>query len=118
MRDPGAEMETREVEGFFAYRVAVGTVLTAQPNVAARVPALVLTIDFGPYGIKTTSAQLTRRYDTAALIGRQVAAVLNFPPKRVAGVRSEVLVLGALPEAGDVVLLAPDHPVPNGTEVG
>jgi len=114
----GQDLETRDVDGFFQYRLAVGTVLDAAPNVAARKPAYVLTIDFGPYGTKTTSAQLTRRYRAQELVGRQVVAVLNFPVKRIAGVRSEVLVLGAMPAADDVVLLHPDYPVANGTVIG
>ncbi len=106
------------VEGFFAYDVRVGTVVAARANAGARVPALVLTIDFGELGRRVTSAQLTRRYAPEALVGRQVVAVVNFPPKRIAGVRSEVLVLGGVPEKGDVVLLAPDTGVPNGTRIG
>jgi tRNA-binding protein len=114
----GQALETRDVDGFFQYRLAVGTVLTAAPNAAARKPAYVLSIDFGPYGTKTTSAQLTRRYRPEELVGRQVVAVLNFPVKRIAGVRSEVLVLGAMPTADDVILLHPDFPVANGTVIG
>ncbi len=106
------------VEGFFAYDVRVGTVVAARVNVGARVPALVLTIDFGELGPRVTSAQVTRRYAPEALVGRQVVAVVNFPPKRIAGVRSEVLVLGGVPEKDDVVLLAPDTEVPNGTRIG
>ncbi|MDA8199841.1 MAG: tRNA-binding protein [Thermaerobacter sp.] len=106
------------VEGFLAYDLRVGTVVAARVNAGARVPALVLTLDFGPLGKRTTSGQLTRRYDPETLVGRQVVAVVNFPPKRIAGVRSEVLVLGGLPGEGDVVLLAPDAPVPNGTRIG
>ena len=106
------------VEGFFTYDLRVGTVVEAFVNERARVPALVLVIDFGPLGRLTTSAQLTRRYEPGPLVGRQVAAVVNFPPKHIAGVRSAVLVLGAVPGPGDVVLLAPDESVPNGTRIG
>lgn len=106
------------VEGFFAYDLRVGTVVAARVNAGARVPALVLTLDFGPMGRRTTSAQLTRRYTPEALVGRQVVAVVNFPPKRIAGVHSEVLVLGGVPGEGDVVLLAPDAWVANGTRIG
>ncbi len=106
------------VEGFFAYDLRVGTVTAARVNAGARVPALVLTVDFGPLGERTTSAQLTRRYTPDMLVGRQVVAVVNFPPKHIGGVRSEVLVLGAVPSSGDVVLLAPDAPVPNGARIG
>jgi len=105
-------------EQFFAVDLRIGTVVAAEPFPEARVPALKLEIDFGPaIGRRRSSAQLTHRYDAAQLIGRQVVAVVNFPPKRVAGYVSEVLVLGGVPAAGDVVLLAPDAPVPDGTKV-
>ena len=107
----------RDVDGFFAYDLRVGTVLDAHPNTGARKPAYVLTIDFGAAGRRTTSAQLTRHYRPEDLVGRQVVAVLNFPPRRIAGVRSEVLVLGACAASDDVVLLRPDHAVPNGTPI-
>jgi tRNA-binding protein len=107
----------RDVDGFFAYDVRVGTVVEARPNVRARKPAHVLTVDFGPLGRRTTSAQLTRHYRPEDLIGRQVVAVLNFPPRRVADVTSEFLVLGACAAADDVVLLRPDQPVRDGTPI-
>lgn len=116
--DSRAEVPTASADGFFAYDLRVGTVVKAAANERARVPALVLVIDFGPLGQRTTSAQLTRRYEPAALVGRQVVAVVNFPPKHIAGVRSAVLVLGGIPEPGDVVLLGLDQPVPNGTRIG
>ena len=106
-----------DVEGFFRYRLAIGTVIRAERNPKARVPAYVLTVDFGPWGQKTSSAQLTRRYRPHDLEGRQVVGVLNFPVKRIAGVASEVLILGGVPAPGDVVLLAPDARVPDGTPV-
>ena len=106
---------TISFEDFLEVDIRVGTVLSAAPNPAARKPAYVLEVDFGPeIGRRTTSAQLTERYTAAELIGRQVAAVVNFPPKRIAGVRSEVLVLGFLDAAGQVVLIGVDHPVPDG----
>ena len=105
-------------EEFFTVDLRVGTVVAAEPFPEARVPALKLEIDFGPeVGRRRSSAQITRRYDAASIVGRQVVAVVNFPPKRVAGYVSEVLVLGGVPEAGDVVLLAPDESVPNGTRI-
>ncbi len=94
----------------------VGTVRRAVPNPKARVPAYVLTLDFGPLGERTSSAQLTERYAPEDLVGRQIVAVMNFPPKRVAGVKSEVLVLGVLDEAG-TTLLVPTHPVAAGTRI-
>ncbi|MCL6595015.1 MAG: tRNA-binding protein [Firmicutes bacterium] len=117
LRPDAPVLPTREVEGFFAYDLRVGTVRSARPNEGARKPAYVLEIDFGPLGMRTSSAQLTRRYRPDELVGRQVVAVLNFPPRRIAGVRSEVLVLGAMPEEGDVVLLHPDCKVPDGTRI-
>ncbi len=105
------------VEGFFAYDLRVGTVVSAHDHPTARKPAYVLTIDFGPLGRKVSSAQLTRRYRAAELMGRQVVAVVNFPPRRIGGVVSEVLVLGGVPGEGDVVLLAPSERVPDGTPI-
>ncbi len=96
----------------------VGRVLTCVPNPEAKKPAYILTIDFGVAGVRTSSAQLTRNYQPDDLIGTQVVAVLNFPVKRIAGVKSEVLVLGALSEANDVVLLRPSMDVENGSRIG
>lgn len=78
-------MEEKRPEEFFEFRLAVGRVLECRPNPKAQKPAYVLEVDFGPFGVKTSSAQLTRRYGPEQLVGRQVVAVLNFPPKRVAG---------------------------------
>jgi tRNA-binding protein len=95
--------------------IRVGTVVEARAHPQARKPALVLTIDFGgEIGRKSSSAQLTRHYTAEALIGRQVAAVVNFQPRQIGPVRSEVLVLGFPDAAGAVVLVAPDRPVPDG----
>ena len=106
---------TIEFEDFLKIDVRAGTVLSAAPNPAARKPAYVLEIEFGPeIGRRTTSAQLTELYTPEELIGRQVAAVVNFPPKRIAGVRSEVLVLGFPDADGQVVLIGVDRPVPDG----
>ena len=102
-------------DDFLKVEVRVGTVLSAAPNAAAREPAYVLEVDFGPeLGRRTTSAQLTEHYRPEQLVGRQVAAVVNFPPKRIAGVKSEVLVLGFPDAEGHVVLVGVDHPVPDG----
>ena len=93
-----------------------GTVRAVRRNADARVPAYVLDIDFGPLGVRTSSAQLTRRYAPEALVGQRVVCALGFPPKRVAGVVSTCLVLAAVPETGDAVLLDCAD-VPDGTPV-
>ena len=102
-------------EDFEKVVVRVGRVVTAEPFPEARKPSVKLTIDFGPeVGEKRTGAQLTAHYDMENLVGRQVVAVVNFPPKRIAGFKSEVLVLGVPDETGEVVLLSPDREVPPG----
>lgn len=103
---------------FMKVDIRTGTVLEATPNPKARHPAYVMKIDFGDLGIKTSSAQITRNYATADLVGKQVVAVINFPSKRIAGIKSEVLVLGALCDAHDIVLLQPTFPVKNGMRIG
>lgn len=105
------------VDDFAKLDIRIGTIVRAEPFPEARKPAIKLEIDFGKLGRKHSSAQITRRYDPAKLEGRQVAAVVNFPPRYIAGFRSEVLVLGGVPEEGDVVLLKPDENVPDGTPV-
>jgi tRNA-binding protein len=102
-------------EDFAKVDVRVGRVVDAEPFPGARTPSIKLTVDFGPgLGTKNSSAQLTVHYGPEELIGRQVIAVVNFPPKRIAGFESEVLVLGVKDELGAVVLLGPDREVPPG----
>lgn len=96
----------------------VGVVVDAQEFPEARRPAYKLWIDFGPLGVKRSSAQITRHYRTAELVGRRVVAVVNFPPKQIGPFVSEVLVLGAYDEAGEVILLHPDHAVSPGSKIG
>ncbi|WP_275100746.1 chaperone CsaA [Paenibacillus dendritiformis] len=105
------------IEDFMKLDIRIGTIVEASPFDKARKPAIKLVIDFGPLGLKRSSAQITVRYTPEALIGRQVAAVVNFPPRKIAGFSSEVLVLGGVPEEGDVVLLRTDEAVPNGTPI-
>jgi tRNA-binding protein len=95
--------------------IRVGTVRDARPLEGARKPALRLEIDFGPeIGVKKSSAQITEHYTPEELIGRQVAAVVNFPPRQIGKFMSEVLTLGFPDAEGAVVLIAPSKPVPNG----
>lgn len=102
-------------EDFVRVDIRAGTVVRAEPYPEARTPAIRLWIDFGPdLGERRSSAQITAYYDSAGLVGRQVLAVVNFPPRQIGRVMSEVLVLG-LPDArGQVVLIGPDSPVPDG----
>jgi tRNA-binding protein len=109
-------METKEeisFETFLAPDIRAGTVLRAEPFPEARKPAIKLWIDFGePWDVRQSSAQLTRRYTPEGLVGTPVLAVLNFPPRRIAGFESQCLVLGMIDEEhpGDVVLVRPDDP--------
>jgi tRNA-binding protein len=104
---------------FFAIDIRVGTVMEAASFPEAHKPSIRLTIDFGPeIGVKRSSAQLTVHYAPNDLIGRQIVAVVNIGTRRIAGFTSEVLVLGAMPDASEVVLLAPERPMPNGTRIG
>ncbi|WP_080831617.1 chaperone CsaA [Cohnella massiliensis] len=106
------------IDDFLTLDMRIGTVVAAEAFPEARVPAIKLRIDFGAdIGVKRSSAQITARYAPEAMIGKQVVAVVNFPPRRIAGFESEVLVLGGVPEKGDVILLRPDQPVPNGTPI-
>jgi len=103
------------LEEFQKIDIRVGTIVEAQPFPEARKPAYRLTVDFGPeLGVKRSSAQITELYRSEELVGRQVLAVVNFPPKRIAGFVSQVLVLGVDDGQGRVVLVAPERPVPNG----
>lgn len=95
----------------------VGTVLEAKDFPGARNPAYQLLIDFGEYGIKKSSAQITDLYQKEALVGKQVIAVVNFPPKQIATFFSECLVLGLVGENKEITLLQPERPVPNGLRV-
>ena len=104
-----------DFDAFLAVDIRVGQITGAAANPKALKPAYILIIDFGSeLGTRTSSAQLTVHYTPESLVGRRVIAVVNFEPKRIAGVKSEVLVLGVPDEAGAVVLLVPDLDVPLG----
>ncbi|MGV6862043.1 MAG: tRNA-binding protein [Putridiphycobacter sp.] len=97
--------------------IRVGTIIHAETFKAAKNPALKLQIDFGPLGIKKSSAQITQLYAPDQIIGQQIIAVVNFPPKQIANIMSECLVLGALSDKNNVTLLTTERPVVNGAKI-
>jgi tRNA-binding protein len=112
-----APVDETSTDTFFAVDIRVGRVVAAVLNPKARTPAYRMEIDFGPLGMRTSSAQLTALYTPEELIGRQVLAVVNFPPRRIAGVQSEVLVLGVANPDGAVILLSTEQEAPLGSRV-
>ena len=104
-------------EDFAKIEIRTGRVIKSESFAEARKPAVKMWIDFGELGVLTSSAQITRRYGPEELVGSQVLAVTNFPPRKIAGFSSQVLVLGAVPEEGDVILVRPDAAVDPGTRV-
>ncbi|MCK0167970.1 tRNA-binding protein [Jannaschia sp. S6380] len=105
---------TLSFDDFGKVDIRVGTVTRTEPFPEARKPAIKMWIDFGALGERKSSAQVTAHYEIGALVGRQVVAVVNFAPRQIGPFMSEVLVLGLPDDDGEVVLLAPDQPVPNG----
>jgi tRNA-binding protein len=111
----GGRLLSITFDDFLKIDVRVGTVIRSEPYPEARVPALKLWIDFGPeIGERKTSAQITKHYSPETIIGRQVAGVVNFPPKQIGKFMSECLVLGFPDDEGEVVVITPDQNVPNG----
>ena len=105
-------------EDFLKVRLVVGTVVSAEAFPEARKPAYILHVDFGPeIGTRKSSAQITELYAPDALVGRQVMAVINFPPKQIGPIQSQCLVTGFHDSAGRIALAVPDTPVPNGTRL-
>ena len=105
-------------EDYNKVEIKVGTVLSVKKNEKARKPSLVVEVDFGErVGVKKSSAQITQYYNEQNLLGKQVIGVCNFPPKNIAGVISEILILGAIEKDGKVVLIHPSQKVENGLEI-
>ena len=107
-----------EWSDFSKIEMRVGTVISAEVFKEARNPAYKISIDFGEFGIKKTSAQITKLYQPENIIGKQVVAVINFPPKQIANFMSECLVLGGLGDEKEVTLLQPERKVKNGARIG
>lgn len=117
--DPAAPAaDAISFDQFLAVDIRIGTIVEAEPYPEARKPSIKLVIDFGhAIGRKKSSAQIVANYALGALVGRQVAAVVNFPPRQIGKFMSEVLTLGFPDETGEVVLFAPDKPVPDGARL-
>jgi tRNA-binding protein len=115
MAETSAPAPTIKFDDFLKVDIRVGTIVAAEPFPEARKPAYKLRIDFGPViGVKRSSAQITVHYKAADLVGKQVAAVVNFPPRQIGPFMSEVLTLGFPDEKGEVVLIQPSLNIPNG----
>ncbi|QXP74069.1 tRNA-binding protein [Tenacibaculum sp. AHE15PA] len=105
-------------DDFTKVEMRVGTILSAEVFKEVKNPAYKMQIDFGEFGIKKTSAQITKLYAPEELIGNQIVAVINFPKKQIANIMSECLVLGAVGEQHEITLISPDRKIKNGTRIG
>ncbi len=105
-------------DDFSKVEMRIGTVISAEVFKEVRNPAYKITIDFGSLGVKKTSAQITKLYTCQEIIGKQVIAVINFPPKQIANMMSECLILGGLGDDKEVILIQPERNVKNGTKIG
>ena len=105
-------------EDFQKIDIRIGKIIEVKDFEEARSPSYKVKIDFGELGIKVSSAQITKLYHKEDLLNRQIVAVVNFPPKRIAGFKSEVLILGVMKEEGEVILLQPEREVPLGYKIG
>ena len=110
-------MATISWDDFDKVELRVGTVVRVEPFPEARKPAYRIWVDFGPFGVRQSSAQLTALYGEKDLVGRQVIGVINFPPKQIAHFKSEVLITGFILDKGEVVLAQPEREVPNGSKL-
>ena len=119
-QDTSTVMRTPQIafDDFMKVDIRIGTIIEAVPFPEARKPAIIMQIDFGPeIGIKKSSAQITAHYTPDTLVGSQVMAVVNFPPRQIGPLMSEVLTLGFADENADIVLGHPEKPVPNGSRL-
>lgn len=103
---------------FINVEMRVGTIISAEQFKEARNPAYKLVVDFGKFGERKTSAQITELYDAKEIVGKQVIAVVNFPPKQIANIMSECLILGGVGKTNEVTLIQPERKVENGTRIG
>ncbi len=111
------EENTLSWEDFAKVEMRIGTIIAAEVFSEARNPAYKITIDFGSFGIRKSSAQITKLYTSDEIVGKQVVAVVNFPPKQIANMMSECLVLGGLGSDKEVILIQPERMVENGTKI-
>lgn len=109
---------TVNFEDFQKIDIRVGKIIEVKDFKEARNPSYKIKIDFGKLGIKNSSAQITKLYSKEDLLNQQIVAVVNFPPKRIAGFKSEVLILGVMKEGGEVILLQPEREAPLGCQIG